>query len=89
MDTSPKAITVIQFRDHMKVKKKEDQSVGASALLRRRTKYSQEQIWGEKGVEQGLKERPSRDCPTWGFIPYTVTKPRHYYGCKKCMPKGA
>jgi hypothetical protein len=32
----------------MKVKKKEDQSVGVSALLRRRTKYSQEQIWGEK-----------------------------------------
>ncbi|KRY62277.1 hypothetical protein T4D_6339, partial [Trichinella pseudospiralis] len=30
-----------------------------------------------------LKERPSRDCPTWGFIPYTVTKPRHYCGCQE------
>jgi hypothetical protein len=28
----------------MKLKKKEDQSVGASVLLRRRTKYSQKQI---------------------------------------------
>jgi hypothetical protein len=33
-------ITRIQFTDHMKLKKKEDQSVGASVLLRRRTKYS-------------------------------------------------
>jgi hypothetical protein len=38
-------ITKIQFTDHMKLKKKEDQSVGALVLLRRRTKYSQEQIW--------------------------------------------
>jgi hypothetical protein len=35
----------IQFTDHMKLKKKEDQSVGASILLRRGTKYSQKQIW--------------------------------------------
>jgi hypothetical protein len=38
-------ITRIKFTDHMKLKKKEDQSVGASVLLRRRTKHSQEQIW--------------------------------------------
>jgi hypothetical protein len=31
-------------------------------------------------VEQKLKERPSSDCPIWGSIPYTVTKPRHYCG---------
>ena len=37
-------IPQIQFTDHLKLKK-EDQSVGASVLLRRRTKYSQEQIW--------------------------------------------
>ena len=29
---------------------------------------------GQK-VEQSLKERPSRDCPTWGSIPCTATKP--------------
>jgi hypothetical protein len=38
-------ITWIKFTDHMKLKKKEDQRVGTSVLLRRRTKYSQEQIW--------------------------------------------
>jgi hypothetical protein len=36
---------MIQFTDHMKLNKKEEQSVGASVLLRRRTKNSQEQIW--------------------------------------------
>ena len=36
-------IPKIQFTDHMKLKK-EDQSVGDSVLLRRGTKYSQEQI---------------------------------------------
>jgi hypothetical protein len=45
----------------MKFMKKEDQSVGASFLLRR-GKYSQENI---QSVEQRLRERPSRDCPTW------------------------
>jgi hypothetical protein len=54
----------------MKLKKEEDQSVGASVLLRRRTKYSQEQIWRLSVAAQKLKERPSRDA-TWGFIPYS------------------
>jgi hypothetical protein len=34
-------------------------------------------------MEQRLKERPSKDCPMWGFIPYTVFKPRHYCGCQE------
>jgi len=34
-------------------------------------KYSWEEIQ-EQRVEQGLKERPSEDCPTWGSIPYTT-----------------
>jgi hypothetical protein len=38
-------ITKIQFTDHMKLKKKEDQIVDTFILPRRRTKYSQEQIW--------------------------------------------
>jgi hypothetical protein len=29
------------------------------------------------------KERLSSDCSTWGSIPYTVTKPRHYCGCQE------
>jgi hypothetical protein len=64
----------------MKLKKKEVQSVDAPVLLRGRTKYSWEEIW-RQSVEQRLKERPSRDCPTRGSIPYTVTTPSHYYGC--------
>ena len=36
-------------------------------------------------VEQGLKERPSRDCPTWGSIPHTDTKHTH---SKKCLLTG-
>jgi hypothetical protein len=32
----------------------------------------------EQRVEQRLKERPSRDCPTWGSIPHADTKLRHY-----------
>jgi hypothetical protein len=54
---------------------KEDQSVDISVLLRGGTKYSQEEIW-RQSVKQRLKERLSRDCPTWGSIPYTATKPR-------------
>jgi len=41
------------------------------------TKYSLEEIEGQR-VEQGLKEMASRDCPTWGSIPYAATKPSHY-----------
>jgi hypothetical protein len=37
-------ITKIQFADHMKLKKKKDQNMGASFLPKRRTKYSEEQI---------------------------------------------
>ena len=37
-------IPKIQFMDHMKLKKKEDQSVGTLVLLRRWDKI-QEQIW--------------------------------------------
>jgi hypothetical protein len=36
-------------------------------------------------VEQRLKERPSRDCPTWGSIPHADTKPRHYCGCQEVL----
>jgi len=42
-------IPKIQCTDHMKLKKKEDQSVGASFLLRRRNKNTQRRKYGEKG----------------------------------------
>jgi hypothetical protein len=39
------------------------------------TKYRRK--YGDS-VEHRLKERPSRDCPTWGSIPYTATKPGYW-----------
>ena len=48
------------------------------------TKYSQEEIW-RQSVEQRLKERPFRDCPTWGSIPYTVSKLGCYCGCQEVL----
>jgi hypothetical protein len=36
-------------------------------------------------VEHRLKERPFRDCPTWGSIPYINTKPRHYFVCQEVL----
>ena len=57
----------IQLTDYMKLKKKEDQNVGALVFLRKGTKYSQEQLW-RQSVGQRLKERPFRECLTWGFI---------------------
>jgi hypothetical protein len=44
-------ITEIQFTDYMKLKKKEYQSVGASFLLRRRTKYRSK--YGDKLLSIG------------------------------------
>ena len=75
--------TKTQFTDQMKLKKKEDQSMDISILLRRGSKYPWEEIQ-RQSVEQRLKERPSRDCPTWVSNPI-VTKPRHYCGCQQ-MP---
>jgi hypothetical protein len=57
----------IQFAKHMKLKKKEGQSVDTLFLLRMGNK-----IWKElqrQSSEQSLKEKPSRDCPTWKSIP--------------------
>jgi hypothetical protein len=48
------------------------------------TKYPWKELQRQT-VEQGLKKRPSRDCPTRGSISYTITKPRHYCGCQKCL----
>jgi hypothetical protein len=67
----------IQFTDHMKLKKKDDQSVDTSVLLRMGNKISMGGVT-ETIMEQKRKERLSRDCPTWGSLLYTVIKPRHY-----------
>ena len=75
----------MQFTDPMKLKKKERQRVGSSTLLRKGNTILTGTNMEKKSVEQKLKEKPSRDCPNWGSIPYTLTKHRHYCGCQK-MP---
>ena len=34
-------------------------------------------------MERRLKEKLSRDCPTWGLILHVDTKPRQYGGCQE------
>jgi hypothetical protein len=40
------------------------------------TKYPWKELQ-RQSVEQRLKESPSIDFPTWGYIPYTITKLGH------------
>jgi hypothetical protein len=68
----------------MKLKKKEDKVWITWFSLDAESKYPWEEIQ-RKGVEEKLKERPSRDCTTWGSIPYTFTKSRHYCGCQQVL----
>jgi hypothetical protein len=64
----------------MKPKKKEDQNVDASVLFRRVNKIlSGGNMEAMCGAE--TEQRPSRDCPNWGSIPHTVSKPRLYCRC--------
>jgi hypothetical protein len=42
------------------------------------------EIQGQR-VEQRLKERPSRNCPTWGSILHADTKPRYYCWCQEVI----
>jgi hypothetical protein len=53
------------------------------------TKYSCEELQRQI-VEQRLKEKPSRDYPTWGFIPYIQSpNPDTIVDSKKCLLTGA
>ena len=52
----------------MKLKKKEDPSMDTPVLLRRGDKKPTGG-YTKTSVEQRLKERPSRDCLTWGIHP--------------------
>ena len=66
----------------MKLKKKEDQSVDTSFLLRMGNKIPMVGITETK-FRAETEGRTTRVCATWGSIPYTTTKPRHYCICQK------
>jgi hypothetical protein len=61
----------------MKHKKKEYPSVDTSLLLRMGNKILMEGVQRQSSVLR-WKEGPSKNCPSWGSIPYTTTKPRHH-----------
>jgi hypothetical protein len=52
----------------MKLKKKEDQNMDTSFLLRMGNKIPMVGVT-ETNSEQSLKEQPFRDLPTWRSIP--------------------
>jgi hypothetical protein len=71
----------------MNLKKKKGQSVGRAILLRRGNKiFTGGNTESKYGLE--LKETPSRDCPTWGCIPCTVTKQDTIVDAKECLLTG-
>ena len=53
----------MQFAKHMKLKKKEDQRVDTSFLLKMEKKYPWKELQRQSS-ELRWKERPSRDCST-------------------------
>jgi hypothetical protein len=56
----------MQFAKHIKLKKKEDQSVDTLFLLRMGKNIPMEGVIETKELRQ--KQGPSRDCPTQGSI---------------------
>jgi hypothetical protein len=34
---------------------------------------------------ESKEKKSSKDCPTWGSIPYTLIKHRHYCGCQEVL----
>ena len=66
----------------MKLKKKEDQSMNASVLLKRGNNIL---MGGNMETKCGAETevRAIQKLPHWGSIPYTITKPRHYCGCQE------
>ena len=57
-----------QIKMETKNKQTKDQSVILEPFIELGTKYPRKELQRQSS-EQRLKERPSRDCPTWGFIP--------------------
>jgi hypothetical protein len=66
----------------MKLKKKEDQSMGTSIFLRRGNKIPMEGVTGTTFREK-TEGMAIQRLPHLGSIPYTTTKPRHYCRCQQ------
>jgi hypothetical protein len=80
-------IPKIQFIDHMKPKKKEDQNVDASVLFRRANKI----LTGgsmETKCEVETEGKAIQRLPHLG-IHQTATKPGHYCGCQEVLADGS
>ena len=77
-------IPKIKFTDHMKFKKKEDQSVDVSVLLIRRNKILTR---GNLEIMCGAetKGKAIQSLITWGSFPYTITKSKQYCGCQQVL----
>jgi len=74
----------ISFTDHVRLKKKEDQNVNASVLLRRGNKI----LMGRNtGLMTGVKTKGKaiQRLPHLGIHPYAATKPRHYCWCQEVL----
>jgi hypothetical protein len=81
-------IPKIQFAKHLKLRKKEDQSVDTLFLLRMGNKIPMGGVTETKcGAE--TEGKAIQRLPTWGSVPYTVTKPRHYCGCQQVLADGS
>jgi hypothetical protein len=48
------------------------------------TKYPWRELQRQSS-ELRQKKGPPRDCPIQGSIPYTTTKPRHYFICQQVL----
>ena len=78
-------ILKIQLTDHMKLKKKEDQSMDATVILRRGNNIPMGVDTETKcGAETEVKV--IQRLSNLGIPPYTITKPRHYGGCQEVLP---
>ena len=68
----------------MKLKKKDNQSVGASVLLRRGNKIL---MGGNTDTKSGaeIAGKAIQRLPYQGFTPNKVTNPRHYCRCQEVL----
>jgi hypothetical protein len=72
----------IHFTEQMKLKKQKDQGMDIPVLPRTGNKIP---TGGDTETKCGTETegRTIQRLPTWGSIPHTITKPRHYCGCQQ------